>query len=125
MLKTVAELIRVYLLSHVAPLDALPIPVSLEYLDRNAAAVERFDLLCHNRLRTGYLRYRQPPHSGELGQYRGVDRAIDALRDYLSDGNQEHLVDAANLCKVEFLRPACHPAPHWSPVDDGKHTEQT
>lgn len=121
-MKTVAELIRTHLLSHIAPLDALPIPVTLEFLDHNAAGVERFDLLCRNRLRTGYLRYRQPLRSGERGQYRSIDRAIDALRDYLSDGNQEHLVDAANLCKVEFVLPACHNAPHFTPVDDGQHT---
>lgn len=123
-MKSVHDIIRTYLLSHIAPLDALPIPVTLEYLNRNAAAVERFDLLCRNRLRTGYLRYRQPLTSGARGEYRSIDRAIDALRDYLNDGNQEHLVDAVNLCKVEFLLPACHDDPHWSPVDDGQHTEK-
>jgi hypothetical protein len=43
------------------------------------------------------------------------------LRKYKADGNQEHLVDAANLCMVEFIQPACHPSPHFTPSDDGEH----
>lgn len=34
--------------------------------------------------------------------------------------NREHLVDAANLCLVEF---AVHPEKPFSPVDDGEHTQ--
>lgn len=43
-------------------------------------------------------------------------------------GNIEHLIDAANLCKVESMRARFglseHPSPRWAPKDDGEHTER-
>jgi hypothetical protein len=42
-------------------------------------------------------------------------------------GNLEHLVDAANLCLVEWIKAhiglSQHPSPHWAPSDDGEHSK--
>ena len=38
------------------------------------------------------------------------------LEKYATDGNTEHLIDAANYCMIEFLRPA-HPKAHFTPTD--------
>lgn len=71
------------------------------------------------RLEMGAFRY-GPFRAQGRGTHRNVESAIRRLRRYLRDGNQEDLVDAANLCMVEFVSPGSHPAPHWSPVDDGE-----
>lgn len=42
------------------------------------------------------------------------------LSQYKVTGNQECLVDAANLLMIEFECPT-HPNPHFSPEDDGIH----
>ena len=85
----------------------------------------RFEKLMRARLVMGYYRYggltsptrRATPHDN-------VGSAIRRLQTYYSTGNQEHLIDAANLCMVEFMVPSCHPAPHWSSTDDGQHTRR-
>lgn len=59
-------------------------------------------------------------------RYASVTSAIERLERYRRDGNREHLIDAANLCLVEWVRGGLgageHPSPSWSPVDDGAHT---
>jgi hypothetical protein len=122
-MKTVTDHLRASLLSQLPSLDPLPVPVSLEYVLSRQTLVEQFESLRRNRLAFGFFRYRHNFHSGERGHYNSVDGAIDRLKRYLKDGNQEHLVDAANLCMVEFVQPACHPNPHFSPTDDGEHVE--
>lgn len=53
-----------------------------------------------------------------------VGSAIRRLRAYLRTGNTEHLVDAANLCRVEFVA-GSHPRKHWAAADDdGEHAEE-
>ena len=54
-------------------------------------------------------------------RHRNVEAAIQRLSLYLRDGNQEHLLDAANLCEIEWVNPGSHRNPHFSPVDDGPH----
>ena len=86
-----------------------------------------FERLMRNRLVLGALRY--GPLRGPLAsRYDSVGSARERLARYASDGNLEHLVDAANLCLVEFVRApsgrGCHPAPHWTPADDGEHTRE-
>jgi len=75
---------------------------------------------CWARLYLGTLRYeicgRMP--------YDAVGSAIERLKAYQDDGNREHLVDAANLCRVEWLNPT-HPRPCWrAQGDDGIHTQE-
>lgn len=77
-----------------------------------------FEALCIRRKIMGRLRY------GALGapgkpQYDRVACAIRRLQEYLKDHNAEHLVDAANLCEIEFVE-----GEHYGvvAVDDGTHT---
>ncbi|MBW2673149.1 MAG: hypothetical protein JRD89_07005 [Deltaproteobacteria bacterium] len=83
----------------------------------------RFERLQRARMVMGYYRYgglSTPARRAKL--YDNVGSAIYRLQRYYRTGNQEFLVDAANLCMVEFMVPSCHHAPCWRPVDDGQHT---
>jgi hypothetical protein len=84
---------------------------------------DTFEAYMRNRMVVGGYRYGriQDPQSGV---YDNIGSLIDRAKAYLEDGNQEHLVDAANLAMVEFMRGSCHANPHWSPTDDGSHTPE-
>jgi hypothetical protein len=112
------------MLSQIEPLDPLPKPVPLEQVIARQTLIERFEVLRRNRLAIGYFRYCHNFHSGERGKYNSVDSTIERLRRYKRDGNQEHLVDAANLCMVEFVQPSCHPKPHFTASDDADHATE-
>lgn len=75
------------------------------------------------RMVMGFLRYGDM-YDPSREPYDNVGSAIDRLKDYLRDGNKEHLFDAANLCMVEFVAESCHPAPVLNAVDDGPHTRK-
>ena len=84
----------------------------------------RFTQLMRNRLEMGRFRY--GPLS--VGRFDSVSSAIRRLETYRdADGNLEHLVDAANLCLVEWIKARLglseHPSPRWAPTDDGRHSE--
>jgi len=78
-----------------------------------------------NRMVVGWFRY-GPIRDPAARPYDNVGSAIERLQDYLRDGNLEHLVDAANLCLIEYVKGprgvGSHPSPTWQPKDDGKHT---
>jgi hypothetical protein len=57
-------------------------------------------------------------------KFDNIKSLIRRAKAYVQDGNQEHLVDIANLAMVEFVRGCCHPSPHFTPIDDGEHTEE-
>jgi hypothetical protein len=81
----------------------------------------RFEQLMRNRLIVGAFRYggiRTPSKGFDV-----IGSIVSRAGKYLKDGNQEHLVDIANLAMVEFVSPMCHPNPTWSPVDDGEHVQ--
>jgi hypothetical protein len=80
----------------------------------------RFVTLMRNRMALGFFRYGLITES--LRRYDNVASAIRRLRLYLEDGNQEHLVDAANLCLCEFVTKSSNPRAEWCPIDDGEHT---
>lgn len=82
---------------------------------------ERFESLCHNRLVMGAFRYGQFNKSGKV-KYNRIDSIQQRLDLYMTTGNQEHLVDIANLCMLEFEEPNQSNA-HWDPIDDGVHTQ--
>jgi hypothetical protein len=75
-----------------------------------------------NRMVQGFFRYGSL-HSPELREkaYDNVSGAIRRLERYRADGNIEHLVDAANLCLMEFMVPNCHESPSFRSIDDGEH----
>ena len=82
---------------------------------------ERFETLCHNRLIMGAFRYGLLNKAGKA-TYDRVTSMRQRLDLYEATGNQEHLVDCANLCMLEFEEPN-HANPHWSAADDGIHTQ--
>lgn len=93
---------------------------TLDELKRTEWSVP-FELMMRNRMIVGSLRY------GRLGKpdkpaYDRVGEAIRRLRLYEQTGNDELLVDAANICMVEFLE-GKHPKKHFVSVDDGQHAE--
>lgn len=73
-----------------------------------------FDRLRNNRLLIGAFRY------GLSGGFDCVASAIKRLLLYQETGNKEHLVDAANLCELEFIQENHHKA-HFAPHDEGEH----
>lgn len=122
-MKTVTQLLREHLLSEVF-LDPLPTPVTIGYIQRCQVTVERFEMLRRNRMVFGWYRHRHNLLDPGRGGFKAVESAIYRLQDYLETGNQENLVDAANLCAIEFVLPGSHPAPHFTHVDDGHHAER-
>jgi len=75
-----------------------------------------------NRLVMGALRYGLINHAGK-SKYNRIDSIGQRLDLYRESGNQEHLVDIANLCLLEFEEPA-HSEAHWEAQDDTKHVEE-
>lgn len=97
-----------------------------EYLARLNAnnILGRFVALMHNRLLVGGFRYGVNRLKNQR-RYNNIRSAQERLELYLETGNQEHLVDAANLCAVEFTYPDCHPNPHFEATDDTTtHTQE-
>jgi hypothetical protein len=84
-----------------------------------------FERRMRDRLIQGAYRYAtlQERREGKK-RYGNVSAALGHLRRYLDDGNQEHLVDAANYCLLEHEAPCCHSKPSFRSVDDGDHARR-
>lgn len=83
----------------------------------------KFEQLMRNRLIMGAFRY-EPFKSKQINfGYKAAEEAIVRIKRYLKDGNTEHLVDAANMCLLEFEF-GKHPNKHFRSIDDGKHAEK-
>jgi len=113
----VFDLLRARLLRHVPDYPDRRLP-PLPELARSQWS-PAFERLCRNRLVMGAFRY------GQIGTarkptYSNTRSAIRRLRAYERTGNLEHLVDAANLCQVEFVE-SVHPSRHFAATDDGDH----
>jgi hypothetical protein len=75
-----------------------------------------------NRLIVGAIRYETFEEKKKHNKYdilSSIRRRLDA---YEATGNQEYLVDSANLLMIEFECPT-HPNPHFEAIDDGVHVE--
>jgi len=81
-----------------------------------------FEELMRNRLIMGAFRYGKLRAPGKP-QFDRVAYAIRCLEQFRQTGNLEHLVDAANLCLVEFVE-GKHPHRHFAAVDGGDHAEK-
>lgn len=81
-----------------------------------------FEQLMRNRLLIGRFRYGRL-HKQRSDAYDNIRSAIKRLRLYQQTGNLEHLVDAANLCLVEYVT-GDHPERHFDATDDGEHVEK-
>jgi hypothetical protein len=80
-----------------------------------------FEQYMRNRLLFGAMRYGQLGKEGKP-QYDRISDMIRRLQLYMETGNQEHLVDVANLCLCEYVE-GVHPNKHFASSDDGIHTE--
>jgi hypothetical protein len=78
-----------------------------------------FETLMRNRLVMGALRYGKLHASGKP-PYDRVTSCKRRLDLYAQTGNLEYLVDAANMCLLEFEE-SVHPLRHWESIDDGEH----
>ena len=83
---------------------------------------DKFEQLMRNRLLMGAFRYGKFNEPGKP-QYDRINSAIQRLIKYKETGNKEHLVDAANLCLMEFVE-CNHPNEHFESIDDGEHTKK-
>jgi hypothetical protein len=83
----------------------------------------RFERLMRNRLIMGSFRY-QPfeEKRAKPWTYDTASEAIERIKRYQKDGNTEHLVDAANMCLLEFEF-GSHPLKHFESIDDGEHAK--
>jgi hypothetical protein len=81
-----------------------------------------FERLMRNRLLMGRFRYGKMDDPAK-GNFDCIKSAIQRLTKYLETGNKELLVDASNLCLVEFVH-CRHPNAHFSATDDGEHVEE-
>ena len=82
-----------------------------------------FERLMRNRLIMGSFRYGKFGSAGK-GSFDSITSAIHRLRAFQSTGNLEHLVDAANLCLVEYVA-GQHPLRHFNSIDDSPlHAKQ-
>lgn len=100
--------------------DKSPEQRSLEQL-RESEWSAKFESLMRNRLLVGRFRYGRmgDPAKGQFDRLKSIEERLARYRD---TGNDELLVDIANLSLVEFV---CgrHPKKHFEAVDDGPHVE--
>lgn len=73
-----------------------------------------FHELMDNRIVMGRLRY--GPISNPTPPFYDLGKARAELDQYAQTGNTEHLVNAANYCRLEFKR-GKHPRKHWEAKD--------
>ena len=81
---------------------------------------DEFVVLMRNRMVMGFFRYgyNDPKFVKKLDF---ITSAKERIGRYEKDGNLEHLVDAANILRMEFEMPH-HPNAHWESIDDGEHS---
>ena len=83
---------------------------------------KRFEEFMRNRLIFGGIRYGFLGEDGKV-QYDRMKDIVRRVRLYEQTGNDEHLVDIANLAMCEFVE-GVYPNKHWGPTDDNVHTEE-
>ena len=82
----------------------------------------KFEQLMRNRLIMGSFRYQTFATKRSSYNYDTASEAIKRIQRYQKDGNTEHLVDAANMCLLEFEF-GKHPKKHFASIDDGEHAK--
>lgn len=123
-MKSVTEHIRESLLLKAGLTDPPPVRYTLEEL-YDTQWSEEFEQLMRNRLVMGALRYGTFKEQRKQNKrYNTMGSCIKRLNLYLKTGNQEHLVDTANLCMVEYVNGYCHKSPWFKAVDDGGHVNE-
>lgn len=119
-LQTVTGHIRAHLLERMAPVTQRSTLSLREIRDQNwfPNAIR----YARNRMVMGFFRYGAIKDQ-KAGLYDNVGSAIVRLKLYQKNGNTEHLIDALNLCGIEFENPG-HPNAHFIAIDDGLHTQK-
>ena len=95
---------------------------SLEDL-RKSEWSPRFERLMRNRLIMGSFRYQKFETKRKSFDYDIASEAIKRIQKYQTDGNTEHLVDAANMCLLEFEF-GKHRTKDFESIDDGEHAKK-
>jgi hypothetical protein len=80
-----------------------------------------FVVLMFNRLVMGHMRYGELEHP-DKPTHDHLASIRSRLDKWEIDGNDEHLVDIANLCFCEYLE-GKHPRKHFSAADDSEHAK--
>jgi len=78
-----------------------------------------FEEFMRNRLIVGYHRY-GPFEVQNVSTARNMAAILKRAEEYIDTGNDELLVDIANLSMKEFAT-GDHPKKHFESVDDGEH----
>lgn len=113
------DILRKRLLAKAGLIDVKP---KLSYKDlAKSEWSPKFEQLMRNRLIMGALRYGLL-HAPGKPQYDRIASIVKRLNVYKETGNTEHLVDAANLCLMEFEE-GKHPKKHFAAHDDGIHVQ--
>lgn len=120
-MKTLHDIIRDRLLKDVVP-SKQKVRKSIEEL-RKTEWSPRFEELMRNRLLMGSFRYEPFSEKAKSMEYDCATEAIARVQRFIDTGNTEHLVDAANMCLLEFEF-SNHPNKHFASIDDGEHTEK-
>ena len=113
--------IRKHLLDQVGLSDADVGVVNLDLLERSEWSPD-FERFMRNRLIMGALRY------GKMGsaskpQYDRISAIVRRVKQYRETGNDEMLVDIANLALLEFVEGE-HPQKHFDFLDcESEHVE--
>lgn len=68
----------------------------------------------------GSFRYERFQEKAKGNKYKCLEYIRRKLVEYENTGNTETLVDAANICMIEFTAPH-HPNHHFTPGDDTSH----
>ncbi len=118
-MKTVTDHIRASLESKIRPASRARPDLDSLRADQWSPAFERF---MRNRLVFGAMRYETFDEKRAYNKYDTLGYVESKVRQYRETGNQECLVDAANLLMIEFECPT-HPTPHFESADDGEHVE--
>jgi hypothetical protein len=79
-----------------------------------------FERLMRNRLLMGRFRYGLMDDPAKLKNYDMKASMVKRLTLYWETDNQEHLVDLANLCLLEFKHPS-NPKAYFESTDESEH----
>jgi len=83
---------------------------------------KEFELLMRNRLRFGYFRY-GPLKDQKKGVMDNIGSIETRIAKFKISGNDELLVDVANIAMVEYMK-GDHPLKHFKSEDDGEHVQK-
>lgn len=115
------EYIRKHLLKDLLDIEPLG-HITLQEIEANRKQFKHFSELMDARMSQGYFRYgRNEP--GEPAKIKYFEYLVTCVSKYKETGNQEFLVDAANLCRLEFMFPSGHSNPQFNSGDDDFHAE--